>query len=84
MLSGLAGAWLHVLIDGMYHYDVQVFWPIRSNLLFNWVHSGHWSRMNDIQQWIVRCCMLGWALAGLFVIFFLLRKFHRQKKGRSA
>lgn len=84
MLSGLVGAWLHVLIDGLYHYDVQVFWPIRRNLFFNWVHSGHWSRMNDIQQWVIGGCIVGWVLAGLFAIFFLFRKFQRPKKGRSA
>jgi membrane-bound metal-dependent hydrolase YbcI (DUF457 family) len=26
-LSGLLGAWLHVLVDGIYHWDVQIFWP---------------------------------------------------------
>lgn len=29
MLSGLLGAWLHVTIDSIYHWDVQMFWPNR-------------------------------------------------------
>ncbi|MBM4103105.1 MAG: hypothetical protein FJ263_03515 [Planctomycetes bacterium] len=84
ILSGLVGAWLHVLIDGFYHYDVQVFWPLRRNFLFNWAYNGHWSRMNDIQHWIIWGCIVGWVLAGLFTIFFLFRKFHRPKKDRPA
>ncbi|MGD9109508.1 MAG: metal-dependent hydrolase [Phycisphaerales bacterium] len=26
-VSGLLGALLHILVDGMYHWDVQMFWP---------------------------------------------------------
>lgn len=25
--AGLLGVWLHVLVDGIYHWDVQMFWP---------------------------------------------------------
>jgi hypothetical protein len=79
ILSGLVGAWLHVLIDGLYHYDVQVFWPIRSNLLFNWIHREHWLRINNPQQWILWGCILGWILAGLLGGVFLFRKFQKKK-----
>jgi len=27
IISGVLGVWLHVLIDGVYHHDVRVFWP---------------------------------------------------------
>ena len=27
VISGILGAWLHVVIDGFYHFDVHVFWP---------------------------------------------------------
>ena len=30
--SGVLGAWLHVLIDGLYHFDAKIFWP---NKLFS-------------------------------------------------
>lgn len=30
LISGILGVWLHVLIDGAYHYDVHIFWPSRS------------------------------------------------------
>ncbi len=29
--SGILGVWLHVFIDSLYHYDVQIFWPYRQN-----------------------------------------------------
>ena len=31
-VSGALGAALHVLIDGFYHYDVDVFWPNKISL----------------------------------------------------
>ncbi|MHC4324775.1 MAG: hypothetical protein ACYSUX_10930, partial [Planctomycetota bacterium] len=27
VISGILGVWLHVLIDGIYHRDVKIFWP---------------------------------------------------------
>ena len=27
--SGIAGAWLHILVDGLYRSDVVLFWPFR-------------------------------------------------------
>jgi len=34
VFSGVLGVWLHVLIDSIYHYDVQIFWPLKSNPLY--------------------------------------------------
>jgi hypothetical protein len=34
IISGALGAALHVLIDGIYHFDVHVFWPSRSIYLW--------------------------------------------------
>jgi len=34
VFSGILGVWLHVLIDGAYHPDVQVFWPSRTQSLW--------------------------------------------------
>lgn len=30
LLSGILGVWLHALIDGLYHFDVRMFWPNRT------------------------------------------------------
>jgi membrane-bound metal-dependent hydrolase YbcI (DUF457 family) len=27
VISGILGVWLHVLIDGIDHFDVKMFWP---------------------------------------------------------
>ncbi|MFH1716790.1 MAG: metal-dependent hydrolase [Planctomycetota bacterium] len=34
VFSGILGVWLHVLIDGAYHPDVQVFWPNETKSLW--------------------------------------------------
>ena len=34
LISGMLGVWLHVLIDGVYHYDVRLFWPSKSIYLW--------------------------------------------------
>lgn len=37
LVSGILGVWLHVLIDGLYHFDVRVFWPSRTVSLWRLV-----------------------------------------------
>ena len=34
LISGVLGAWLHVLVDSVYHYDVRLFWPNRIRPLY--------------------------------------------------
>lgn len=34
VLGGITGAWMHVLVDSFYHYDVQPFWPAPRNSLY--------------------------------------------------
>lgn len=33
IISGVLGAWLHVSIDAIYHYDVELFWPSKARKL---------------------------------------------------
>jgi membrane-bound metal-dependent hydrolase YbcI (DUF457 family) len=40
VVSGVLGVWLHVLIDGLYHYDVMIFWPFKTTWLSQTLH-GH-------------------------------------------
>jgi len=35
LISGVLGVWLHVLMDGLYHWDVRVFWPSRAMPLYH-------------------------------------------------
>jgi membrane-bound metal-dependent hydrolase YbcI (DUF457 family) len=34
LISGVLGVWLHVLIDGIYHWDIRVFWPSHARPLY--------------------------------------------------
>ncbi|HCO94046.1 MAG TPA: hypothetical protein DIU00_08855 [Phycisphaerales bacterium] len=38
VISGVLGVWLHVLIDGAYHFDVKMFWPSKSMWLWLKLH----------------------------------------------
>lgn len=40
-VSGILGMWLHVLIDGLYHFDAKIFWP---------------DKILSIRRLIYRCC----------------------------
>jgi len=38
VVSGVLGVWLHVLIDGAYHFDMEMFWPNRTISLWQLYH----------------------------------------------
>ena len=38
VISGILGVWLHVLIDGAYHFDVKMFWPSKTTWLWRMIH----------------------------------------------
>jgi hypothetical protein len=79
-LSGTIGAAMHVLLDSLYHYDVQVFWPIQDNLLLRWACGEKWFRMDAIQHGVLRGCAIGWVLAGLLTAVFLFKATQTHKK----
>ncbi len=39
VISGVLGVWLHVLIDGSYHFDVKMFWPHKTMWLWRMTHE---------------------------------------------
>jgi hypothetical protein len=57
--SGILGIWFHVLIDGIYHYDVKPFWPIQKNYL--WGLLSH----NQI-KWVCIICL------AVFVLMYVI------------
>ncbi len=59
VLSGILGAWFHVLVDAVYHWDVQIFWPYAKNPLYNII-----SRSS-----IKTTCLYFWLAAVLFYLF---------------
>jgi len=38
VISGILGLWLHILIDGAYHFDVKILWPNISISLWKMIH----------------------------------------------
>ncbi len=40
IFSGILGAWFHVFIDAIYHYDVQPFWPRPKNPFWRLLSQG--------------------------------------------
>jgi hypothetical protein len=79
ILPGIIGAWLHVLVDGLYHFDVQVFWPIQDNLLLRWACGVHWLRTYVVNRGVIRICLLGWGITGILPAVFLYKYFFTQK-----
>jgi hypothetical protein len=79
ILSGIIGAWLHVLVDGLYHSDVEVFWPIHNNPLLQWAYSVRFLRTYIIHRGIIRLCILGWVSAGILSLFLLCNRFRSSK-----
>ncbi|RQW04309.1 hypothetical protein EH223_07695 [candidate division KSB1 bacterium] len=83
VLAGLLGAWLHVLIDSVYHYDVQIFWPHQDNTVFRWINAGKMRNINSTQQWVLFYCRLFWGLmVGLYGVLVVLR--FKMKKALDA
>ncbi|MCI0498244.1 MAG: metal-dependent hydrolase [Planctomycetales bacterium] len=71
VLAGILGVWLHVLIDSVYHYDVQIFWPYRKNLVFQGVTQGLGYNPGTVQQWVQEGCVVFWVL--MVVLYGILR-----------
>ncbi|MBN1795305.1 MAG: hypothetical protein JW804_01400 [Sedimentisphaerales bacterium] len=70
VLSGILGAWLHVIIDSIYHRDVEMFWP-DTKLRPLW---------NKLTQTQVKYLCIAFALAATLVYIFHLAKELRKKK----
>lgn len=39
-VSGILGVWFHVVIDAIYHWDVQMFWPSKAKPLLRMISQG--------------------------------------------
>jgi membrane-bound metal-dependent hydrolase YbcI (DUF457 family) len=79
IFGGILGAWLHVLIDSVYHYDVQTFWPYKKAVLYRWITLG---RDSNVQQWIRRGCIVFWTLFIATYILLLVASY-RKSQGNS-
>jgi hypothetical protein len=77
-ISGVLGAWMHVLIDGVYHHDAKVFWPNTTISLWK-IARGLMSK----QQGKIICLALCVA-AVLYILLLLFSPGKNRFKGRSS
>ncbi|MHC4157966.1 MAG: metal-dependent hydrolase [Planctomycetota bacterium] len=62
VISGVFGVWLHVVIDAIYHGDVRIFWPGKTNPLW---------RLLSRYQLTVTCIVCLLAALVLYAIVFI-------------
>lgn len=66
VISGIIGIWLHVIVDSIYHWDVQMFWPnTKWRPLYNILSQHH---TKDI------CLILLLAAFALYIFYLLKNK----------
>jgi len=70
-VSGLLGAWFHVIIDGVYHWDVQMFWPNRH-------YRPLWNLLSQPQVRYI-CLAFAFAAVALYAILLAL-KLRKQRR----
>jgi len=75
VLAGVLGIWLHVIIDGFYHWDVQPFWPYKKNVLRQLSHG---IRQDAWQDRIKAICLIFTAAAILLYVRAVI-VFNRKK-----
>ncbi|MFZ2148831.1 MAG: hypothetical protein WAV28_16580 [Sedimentisphaerales bacterium] len=73
LISGILGVWLHILIDGAYHFDIKILWPNKTISLWRIVHR-HLG-----QGKIETICLISF-LAALVPYLFAVRSFSKNRK----
>lgn len=73
LISGILGLWLHILIDGAYHFDVKILWPNISISLWKMIHR-------HLGQGKIETICLIFFLAGLVPYLFAVRSFSKNRR----
>jgi membrane-bound metal-dependent hydrolase YbcI (DUF457 family) len=73
IFSGVLGAWFHVIIDSIYHYDVQPFWPKTRNTIW---------RMKLLTQEQVKLICVAFIVAAIVLYLYTVVK-AKVSKGQS-
>ena len=73
VISGILGLWLHILIDGAYHFDVKILWPNKIISIWRIIHR-HLG-----QEKIETICLI-FFLAGLVPYIFAVRSFSKNRR----
>jgi len=73
VISGILGLWLHILIDGVYHFDVKILWPNKSISLWKIIHP------YIGREQIETICLI-FFLAALVPYIFAVRSFSKNRR----
>jgi len=73
LISGILGIWLHILIDGAYHFDVKILWPNISTSIWKMIHR-HLGK-----EQIETICLI-FFLAALVPYIFAVRSFSKNSR----
>ncbi len=79
ILGGALGIWLHVLIDSVYHYDVQPLWPWPYNP-FHRMWIGFYSEP-QVRHWVRVSCLVC-LVAAMVVWRWIVARSRRRLKPR--
>jgi hypothetical protein len=69
VVSGILGVWLHVVIDAIYHPDVRIFWPDKTEPL--------WRLLSQEQ---VKIMCIGFLVAAAVIYAFTAASYLKKKK----
>ncbi|HUU19017.1 MAG TPA: hypothetical protein VMW72_17835 [Sedimentisphaerales bacterium] len=73
LISGILGLWLHILIDGAYHFDVKILWPNKIISIWRMIH--HYLGQGKIQT----ICLIFFP-AALVAYIFAVRSFSKNSR----
>ncbi|HOQ05425.1 MAG TPA: hypothetical protein PKY88_09465 [Anaerohalosphaeraceae bacterium] len=75
--GGLLGAWLHVLIDALYHLDIQPLWPYSRNPFIRNFIGPFGLYYPTIQRYVRTLCIAFWALFLALYLWLILKKIYK-------
>jgi membrane-bound metal-dependent hydrolase YbcI (DUF457 family) len=73
LISGILGLWLHILIDGVYHFDVKILWPNKIISIWRIIHRHLGKEQIEI------ICLI-FFLAALVPYIFAVRSFSKNRR----
>jgi len=73
VISGILGLWLHILIDGAYHSDINILWPNKTISLWRMIHR-------HLGQGKIETICLIFFPAGLVAYIFAVRSFSKNRR----
>jgi hypothetical protein len=72
IISGVLGAWVHVVIDAIYHYDVELFWPSKARKLAHPLWRLFSKNINENHQQVEFWCLMCFVGAAVLYILAVL------------